>query len=58
MLKKFDMEDGVVLINMDHVLWATPAPDVEGRMLLTIDHLDHDGGRMSLMVFGNIDDLI
>ena len=58
MLKKFDMDDGTIVLNTNHILWAAPVADAEGKMLLTIDHLDHDGRRMSIVVLGNLDDLI
>lgn len=55
MLKKFDMDDGTIVVNTDRILWAATVVEQEGKILLT---LDTSPERMSVVVHGTLDDLL
>ncbi len=56
MLKKFDMDDGTIVLNTNYILWAAPVLDQENKIIITLYSLDDQ--KMSVVVHGTLDSLV
>lgn len=56
MLKKFDMDDGTIVLNTNYILWAAPVLDQENKIIITLYSPAEQ--KMSVVVHGTLDSLV